>query len=333
LLMHFQAGGTEPLEFFRRLDPFQVGLQRQYFAAYVSEWDAKKILDCLCESAVVAAGFWRLRERLRPPLREWLWGFAVLAVLSVPFTWIVLDQLNWAFAAPWEPARALVFISLLTALFSAACGVFATQKRRWWEASIWFAIAIALPVKDLLVTWFVNGWLIALVCVLIAASVAGGWWAGRTRGITLVAAGLLPFIAFPASGLIPPPKSVDTPELRQLADWVRVNTDETAVFLFADDGRYGGSGPFRARALRSIYVDFEGRTLAGYYQEGSAEWVRRWRDTREGRWLIGPEDFPKLAEFHINYVVLRAENAMSATPPEFSNSQYAVYRVPPQEVP
>jgi hypothetical protein len=333
LLMHFQTGGTESLDFFRRLDPFQVALQRQYLASYVSVWGAKKILDCLCECAVVAAGFWRLREGLRPPLREWLWGFAAVAVLSVPFSWIVLDQLHWAFAAPWEPVRALVFIALLTALFSGACGVFATQERRWWEASLWFAIAIALPLKELLVTWFVNGWLIALVCALIAASVAGGWLAGRTRGITLVAAGLLPFIAFRVSGLVPPPKPVDTPELRQLAGWVRANTDETAVFLFPDDGRYGGSGPFRARALRSIYVDYEGRGLVNYYSEFSAEWMRRWRDTREGHWQIGPQDFPALAEFHINYVVLRAEGAIPDKPPEFGNSQYVVYRVPPLESP
>ncbi len=331
LLMHFQTGGTESLDFFRRLDPFQVALQRQYFSAYVSGWGAKKILGFVCECAVVTAGFWRLRDRLRPPLREWLWGFAGVAVLSVPFSWIVLDQLNWAFAAPWEPARALVFIALLTALLSGACGVFAAQERRWWEASAWFAIALALPVKELLVTWFVNPWLIALVCTLVVASVAGGWLAGRTRGITLVAAGVLPFIAFPVSGLVPPPKQVDTPELRQLAGWVRANTDETAIFLFADDGRNSGSGPFRARALRSIYVDYEGRTLAGYYQEGSAEWMRRWRDTREGRWQIEPRDFPTLAEFHINYVVLRAQNAIPEKPPEFGNSQYVVYRVPPLE--
>jgi hypothetical protein len=102
---------------------------------------------------VVAAGFWRLRERLLPPLREWLWGFAGVAVLSVPFSWIVLDQLNWGFAAPWEPARALVFVTLLTALFSGACAVLDVQKRRWWEASLWFAIAIALPVKERSPAW------------------------------------------------------------------------------------------------------------------------------------------------------------------------------------
>jgi hypothetical protein len=340
LLMHFQTGGTETLDFFRRLEPFQVALQRTYMYSYVSDWDAKKILDCICECAVVAAGFWRLRERLRPPLREWLYGFAAIGVLSVPFSWIVLDQLHWAFAAPWDPTRALIFIAVLTALLSGACGVFATQERRWWEASVWFAIAIGLPMKELLATWFVDGWLIALVCALVGASIVGGWLAGRTvvflagaRGLTLVAAGVLPFIAFPISGLVPRSKVVDTPELRQLAGWARTQTDETAVFLFADDGRYGGSGPFRARALRSIYVDYEGRALLNYYADFSAEWVRRWRDTHEGSWKIGPQDLPALADFHINYVVLRADNAIPAQPPEFSNSQYVVYRVLPLEVP
>jgi hypothetical protein len=329
VLMHFQAGATESLDFFRRLDTFQEALQRQYTSSYVSEWNAKKILDCVFECAVAAAGFWRLRKRLQPPLREWLWGFAVLAVLSVPFSWIVLDQLHWAFAAPWEPVRALVFITLLAALFSGACGVFALQERRWWEASLWFGIALALPVKDSLATWFVNPRLIALVAALVAGSVAGGWLAARTRGFTLVAAGVLPFISFAGSGLVPPPKPVDSPQLRELAAWARAKTDETAVFLFADEGRYGGSGPFRARALRSLYVDYEGRALANYYPQFSAEWMRRWRDVHEGVWPIAPEDFKELAALHINYVVLRAEHAIPARAPEFGNSQYVVYSVVP----
>ncbi len=329
LLMHFQTGGTETLDFFRRLDPFQVDLQRRFGDSYVSEWGVNKILDCLCECAVVAAGFWRLHETLRPPLREWLLGFAVLGALSIPFSWIVLDQLHWALAAPWDPVRALVFITLLAALLSGACGVFAMQKGRYREASFWFAVAISLPVKELLVTRFVDPWLIALVCVLVAVSVAGARLVGRAWGIPLVAAGALPFIAFAVSGLVPPPQQADTPGLRQLSQWARANTDETAVFLFADDGRYGGSGPFRARALRSIYVDFEGRALVNYFPEFSAEWTRRWRDTRQGNWQIGPEDFPGLAERHIAYVVLRAENAIPGKQPEFRNSQYVVYRVLP----
>jgi len=173
----------------------------------------------------------------------------------------------------------------------------------------------------------VNPWLIALVCALVGACVAGGWLGVRTRGVTLVAAGVLPFVAFRASGLVPPPMPVDTPELRQVAEWARSKTDETAVFLFTDEARYGGSGPFRARALRSLYVDYEGRALANYYPEFSAEWMRRWRDTREGFWHIGPEDFRELAELRINYVVVRAENAIPQRHPEFSNSRYVVYRV------
>ena len=328
LLMHLQTGTTEPLDFLRRLDPFQQALQRQYsYEAYVSEWDAKRILDGIFESAAMAAGFWRLRGRLQPPLREWLWGFAALGILIVPFSWIVLDRLHWALASPWQPTRATVFITLLEVFFSVVCGVFASREGRWWEAAVWFGIVLALPVKDHLATWFVNPWLIALVCALVVASVAAGWLASRTRGLTLVAAGVLPFIAFPASRLLPPPHIVDTPELRQLAEWARAATDESTVFLFADEGRYGGSGPFRARALRSIYVDYEGRALTNYYPEFSADWMQRWRDVHEGLWHVGPEQFQELAELKINFVVLRAEHAIPTKHPEFSNSQYVVYRV------
>jgi hypothetical protein len=327
LLMHFQTGGTEPIHFFGVVAPFQQALQRQYISSsFVSEWDVRKVLDCLLESAVAGAGFWRLRDRLRPPLREWLWGFAAAGVLCVPFSWVVLDQLNWTMAGPWDPTRALVFITLLCALLSAACGIFAAREGRWWEAPAWFAVAMALPVKDSLTTWFVNPWLIVLVLALAAASTAGAWLAARTRGITLVAAGVLPFLTYPASGLVRPPEPVDSPELRQLARWAKASTDETAVFLFADEA-YAGSGAFRARALRSIYVDFEGRALVNYFPVFAAEWARRWSDVRYGRWPVRPEDFEQLAEWKINFVVLRKEHAIPSKRAEFSNSHYVVYQV------
>jgi hypothetical protein len=327
LLMHFQTGGTEPIHFFSRVAPFQESLQRRCMPfSFVSEWDAKRIWDCLLEGAVVGAGFWRLRDRLQPPLRQWLWGFAVAAVVSVPFSWIVLDQLRWSMAGPWDPTRALVFITLLCALLPASCGIFAAREGRWWEAPAWFAVAIALPVKDSLATWFVNPWLIVLVLALVAASTAAGRLASRTRGITLVAAGVLPFLALPLSGLVRPPEPMDSPELRQLAAWAKASTDETAVFLFADEA-YGGSGPFRALALRSIYIDFEGRALVNYFPVFAAEWDRRWRDVRYGNWPVGPADFEQLAEWNINYVVLRKEHAIPSKQAEFSNSHYVVYPV------
>jgi hypothetical protein len=328
LLMHFQKGGTEPLDFFRRLDAFQEVMQRRYMGfSFVSEWNAKGALDCVCECALAGAGFWRLRERLVSPVREWLGGFAVVAVLSIPFSWIVLDQLHWAMAGPWDPIRALLYIPLLAMLLSAARGIFAAGEGRWWEAAVWFTIALALPVKYSLLTWYVNPWLIVLVLALAGASTAGAFFAGRTRGITLIAAGVLPFLVLRASGLVPAPEPVDSPELRELAAWAQGASDETAVFLFADDGHFGGSGAFRARALRSVYVDYEGRALVNYFPEFTAEWARRWRDVHEGHWLVRAEDFRDLAERRIDFVVVRKEHAITGKKAEFMNSRYVAYRV------
>jgi hypothetical protein len=328
LLIHFQTGVTEPLDFFRQLDPFQESLQRYYMRpVFVSEWSPKEIADCLSECAIACVGFWRLRKRIQTPLREWLLGLAAVGVLSIPFSWIALDQLHWAMVGPWAPVRATVFIALLAALFSGACGVLASQNRIWWEAAVWFAIAVALPVKGLLATWFVDPRLIILALALVGVCLAGGWLADRTRGFSLVAAGVLPFLALPASGLVPYPKPVDTPELRQLAEWAKAKTNETAVFLFADDGFNGGSGPFRARALRSIYVDYEGRALVNFYPKFSAEWSARWKDVHQGRWQVGPQNFQQLAEWHVDFVVLLKEHAIPTKQPEFSNAQYVVYRV------
>ena len=291
------------------------------------------MLEALLECAIAGAGFWRLWDRLRTPpvkcLREWLLGFAVCGVLCVPFTW---DRF-WTNCRLGDGGtlgtllRTLVFITLTAGLLSAACGIFAGQERRWWEALVWFAIALALPVKESLATWFVNPWLIVLVLALAAASTAGALFAARTRGITLLAAGVLPFLAFPVSGLVRPAEPADSPELRQLAAWAKASTDETAMFLFADEGMYGGSGAFRARALRSIYVDYEGRALVNYFPQFAGEWARRWRDVRVGTWQVGPQDFRELAGWHIDFVVLRKEHAIPSKQAEFSNSHYVVYRV------
>lgn len=354
LLMHYQAGGTEPLEFWGTVAPFQEALQRRYMGInFVSEWRPKAILDCVFECTVVAVGLWRIGmwggsrprrrlsddailaahgpapQRLQPAVRDWLWALAIAGVLSIPFSWIVLDRLHWSMAGPWVPVRALVLVAFLAALLSAACGVFAAQKRLWWEAPAWFGIGLALPVKDALVTWYVNPWLIVLVLALTAATTVAGWVQDRTRGISLIVAGLLPFVALPASGLVRPPKPVDSRELKELAAWAKATTDESAVFLFADEGRYGGSGPFRARALRSVYVDYEGRALVNYYPQFSAVWYKRWTDVHEGFWLVAPEDFQKLAEWRVDFVVLRKEHEIPAKQADFSNSHYVVYRVLP----
>jgi hypothetical protein len=326
LLMHFQAGATESLDLFGRVDPFQEALQRQFMGInFISEWNAKQLLDGLCELAVMVAGFWRLR--LAFPLRDWLGGFALLAVLSVPFSWIVLDQMHLTIAGPWVPLRAIVFISLLAAVFSAACGILAVQHKRWWEAPAWFAIALALPVKEFTISFFVNPRLMIAICALVAASIAGAFFASRTRGLSLAAAAMLPFFVYAAPSLVPPTPAQDTPELQQLAAWARANTDETAVFLFADEGRFGGSGPFRARALRTVYVDYEGRALVNYYAEFSAEWAKRWRDVHTGNWMVTPQDFPDLASRKITFVILRTEHSIPNRKPDFSNPRYLAYRV------
>lgn len=410
LLVHFQPGTPEPFELLRRLEPFQEAFQRRYVRlVFVSEWNAKELLDCVTQSAVMGIGFWRLLRlaswrkpaessltvpgALSPSIRAWLGGFAVVAVVSVPVSWILLDQLRFAMVGPWAPSRAVVFIAVLSSLLSGTCGILAVrraqrqdsapqsagtllgpggvgprpegkvpdiphpdipqransagesigtplglgraglrfagkvlQRRLWWEAFAWFAIALALPVRGLLGSWFVDTRLILLVAGLAVVGFAGAILAGRSRGLSLAAAGTLPFFAFAIPALVPPAKPIDTPELKELASWAGTKTDETAMFLFADDGYYGATGPFRARALRSVYVDYEGRALA-FLPQAAAEWSTRWRDANQGHWLIGPQDFQQLAEWHVDFVVLLKEHAIPAKRPEYSNAQYVVYRV------
>ena len=329
VLMHNQTGVTESTALLRRTGELEEALQRQVMSAgFLTEWSLRNFLDGLTEAALAALGWWRLRSRTSSPLRELLGGLAFTAAASLPFNWILRERAGWALLAGWEPMRAFVYVVLLAAVFAAVCGVLAIDQRRWIEGSAWLAAALVLPLKEALISRVADPNLIFLTAGLVAAALVGIWLADKTRGATIVVAGLLPIVAIPLSGLKPAAPRVLTPGLEQLAAWAKAKTDENSVFLFADQGPSRGSGAFRARALRAVYVDYEGRALVNYFPEFTKLWWNRWTDTDRGNWAVTAEDFPRLASFHIDYVVLRIDEVPNRQP-EYQNAEYRVYRVVP----
>jgi len=83
---------------------------------------------------------------------------------------------------------------------------------------------------------------------------------------------------------------------------------------------------FRARAERALYVDWKSRGQANYFPQFAIDWEKRWRDIREGQWIIQADDFSRLADMKVDYVVVRAEHAIPGRDAEFKNSEYVVYR-------
>jgi hypothetical protein len=163
----------------------------------------------------------------------------------------------------------------------------------------------------------------AVVLALLAT--AGAWLASRSRGLSLAVAGLIPFFAIPASKVVRNYPRIETAELVQLSHWARANTAVNSVFLFSDAGTDPDPGIFRARAMRALYVDWKSGGQVNYFPGFSRDWWKRWTDTGGGHWNVTTENFPRLAELGVDYVVVRIVHAIPGPTPDFANAVYLVY--------
>jgi hypothetical protein len=326
LAAHMGPPSAEMPDVFHRLDAAEETLQRSITPyIFVSEWTTRSLVELICQCLVTALALWRFRARITGTARDFLVGMAAIGAASVPLSYIVLELGR---LPQFQLSRAVVLLTLMSSLLAAACSLMAAENGRWIEAGAWLAVPILASAQAKLVTFTVTPFLIAGAAALLAAMVACQWLAKRTRGMTMAVAGVLPFFVFPAFGLVERPHRDEMPELDQVAAWAREKTPEDALFLFPDSGRTGDPAVFRARALRSLYVDWKSRGQANYFPGFELEWQRRWRDTREGRWIISSDaDFAALRDYHVNYVVVRIRSALPGRYPEFSNSQFSVYQV------
>ncbi|HEV1287911.1 MAG TPA: hypothetical protein VNU44_21485 [Bryobacteraceae bacterium] len=94
-----------------------------------------------------------------------------------------------------QPARAVLLPVLIGGLL--ACAVFAAERGNWIETAAWLSVPLVELTEPKLITYFVEVRSIAWSGALLAAMLIGFWLAQGTRGVTLVAAGLLPMIALP----------------------------------------------------------------------------------------------------------------------------------------
>jgi hypothetical protein len=325
LVAHSHPGAAETADLLHRLDPGEEALQRHITPyIFVSEWIAKSLAEFVCVCVIVAVALWRLWDRLDGALRHFLIGLALAGALAVPLAYVVLEIGGFA---QLQPERAVLLPILISGLLASACAVSAAERGNWIETFAWLLVPIVECAEGKLTTRFVEPGSIAWTVALLAAMLVCFWLAGRTRGATLVVAGLLPIIAMPALGLVDEQyRKYRHPGLEQVAGWAREKTLEDSVFLFPDSGYSTQPAVFRALAQRALYVDWKSRGQANYFPQFEREWWKRWQQTREGQWIVQEEDFSRLADLRVDYVVVHAERAMKGRNAEFSNSEYVVYR-------
>ena len=112
-------------------------------------------------------------------------------------------------------------------------------------------------------------------------------------------------------------------DIDDLARFGSQRTPKTAMFLFADAEKALYPGIFRARAVRSVYVDWKSGGQVNYYRSLGEEWWSRWKETNALEFRR--EDFEKYRKLGIDYIVLTSPQLMRDWTPVYRNSRFAVY--------
>uniref|UniRef100_Q026B0 DUF6798 domain-containing protein n=1 Tax=Solibacter usitatus (strain Ellin6076) TaxID=234267 RepID=Q026B0_SOLUE len=302
-----QADSGEAQNLFARLDTSQEFLQRLRASyVWISMWPAATILRHLALFAIAAAAFARVRDYIDRDLRVLLIGLSIAGLLSMPLSWLLLEQGKWSLVPQVQPMRALLFVAFAMQFLTAAAGARALLQRRPVEAFAWFAFAYLLPLEPLM--WS----RIALALALAAlTALAGVRWSP--------AVALAAFFAIPMLGGVVNYPRLHTPELAELSAWARANTSRDAVFLFPDINKGLAPGIFRSDALRAVFVDWKGGGQVNYLKDLGEQWWFRWQQTRN----FQPADLPKYAAIGVTYVVLQKPIERS---PDFQNRTWFVYR-------
>jgi hypothetical protein len=318
-LSRLQAGGSpEPQILFGRIDPAWEQWQR-FRANYnwVSVWIGFHWRQYLLLWAVSAAAAWRLRAGLTPELRFFAFGLPALGVLSIPASYLLLDKMKWILIPQFQPARAILFVTLFATVMASIAGLKAAVAGRWWEAFPWLIPAFVVPLSPRI---FDLSWRRFLLGAAMAGALAAaGWLASRRPRLAPVVGlvALAPFWLIPGWGGVSNYPQVDTPELDQLIAWAQTATPANAVFLFPDAGRELHPGVFRARAVRTVYVCWKSGGQVNYMRGLAQEWGRRWQTT-----MTGKADYAALG---VDYIVLRRANRLQGRSPAYENARWLVY--------
>lgn len=243
---------------------------------------------------------------------RWLVVPAALGVLSMPMSWILLEQMKWSLMPQFQPARAVLWITLLSVLL---CGVAAVKSEEWWKRALWLLPVFWIPVTSVLIPRTLSSREV-LVVVSLAALFA---ISSKVTPAFLVIA----FLGIPElAGVRHYKANFHTAELAQLSEWARINTPADSVFLFADAKHGLEPGVFRARSLRALYVDWKSGGQVNYFGKYAKTWKQRWDAAGQ---CEGGVSAAALGAAGVNYLVV--QEAGTGGELVFRNEKYAVYRV------
>ena len=306
-----QTPSSETHTFFARLTPLQVQVQK-FRAPYVwiSLWDSSFIWHYLILCAILAGALVRLRHAISGDLKPFVLGLPLLGILSLPFSWFLLEGRQLAILPQIQPLRGLLFVVLMAQILTAAAALQAVKAGRLYEAIGWFAAAYLAPLHPVIPA--PTSGKAAMVLVALAAVTT---LAARVDTRLASAAALAAFFAIPGWGGVVNYPRLHTPDLTQLCDWARQSTLPDAVFAFPNAGKALYPGIFRSEASRAVYVDWKGGGQVNYLADFAEQWWFRWQQPVASYSGLG-----------IQYMVVQTRDRLPQAP-AFQNATYAVYAV------
>jgi hypothetical protein len=308
----------EQQEFFTRLNPQQEDVQRLRTAYnWISIWWSSLLPQYVVLYGLGLLAFARVKNHLTPEIRVFSLLLPAMGMLSMPLSYLLLEQLKWSLVPQLQPMRMLLFVTAFAVILAS---IAALKSPNIFESVAWLAVVFFIPMR---VQLFDPPTLrIILTAIGVAAFTAV---ALRLTPPAKFVAGLLTFFLLPGIGRIVNYPDLHSPEIADLSHWARDNTPRAAMFLFPDAGHLVYPGIFRVDAARAVYVDWKSGGQVNYLKDFAEEWRTRWE--MMNRTGYGPGAAAQYRGVGVDYLVLQREHRMPDVQPAYWNSRYAVYRI------
>jgi hypothetical protein len=315
---HLQPGLREQQEFFTRLTPQQEQVQRMRTAYnWISLWWRDLAPQFVVLYGLAMLAYSRVKAYLSPELRVFSIVMPAMGMLSMPLSYLLLEQLKWSLVPQLQPMRVLLFVTAFAVLLASVAAIKASHRL---ESAAWFLLVFYIPMRTQLFDPTTAR--IILTAAGLAALAVITLRGPRPAWLT---AGVLAFFVIPGIGGISNYPNLHTPEIADLSRWARDNSPRAAMFLFPDAGHSVYPGLFRAEASRAVYVDWKSGGQVNYLKDFAGEWRTRWNVlNREG---YGARAVPCYRSLGIDYLVLQRGHPLDGFAPIYRNSHYAVYRI------
>ena len=115
-------------------------------------------------AALAAVAIWRLGKALPGSVRPYLLALPAIGLLSVPLSYLLLEQAQLAIIPQVQIMRSLLYTVMVAVILMTLAGLRAASQGQWWEAPLWLAPVFLVPMAPV--------------------------WTGKTAAVYLLAAAL-----------------------------------------------------------------------------------------------------------------------------------------------